>query len=118
MLHRRPRTIHVGTAGLILRYRDGRISRFCRRCGDFDTPTRLRQARRDAADHASLHEQADAHDVDTPWGVPAAELPRQLRRHATNHALQVSATLGRIIGAALLVAVVALTLTIYASTVR
>jgi hypothetical protein len=84
----RPKSRQVGTAGLVLRHRDGTCTHACRRCGQFDTAPGWRAALRAARAHAAAHAAADARYVDTPWGVPAHELPptrprkRPLRRLA------------------------------------
>ncbi len=75
-----PKSRQVGTAGLVLRHRDGTCTRTCRRCGQFDTAPRWRAAMRAARAHAATHAAADARYVDTPWGVPAHELPPTRRR--------------------------------------
>ena len=75
-----PKSRQVGTAGLVLRHRDGTCTRTCRRCGQFDTAPGWRAAMRAARAHAATHAAADARYVDTPWGVPAHELPPTRRR--------------------------------------
>src|SRR6266545_703684 len=75
-----PKSRQVGPAGLVLRHRDGTCTRTCRRCGQFDTAPRWRAAMRAARAHAATHAAADARYVDTPWGVPAHELPPTRRR--------------------------------------
>jgi hypothetical protein len=83
----RPKSRQVGTAGLVLRHRDGTCTRTCRRCGQFDTAPGWRAGLRAARTHAASHAAADARYVDTPWGVPTHDLPparrqRPLRRAA------------------------------------
>jgi hypothetical protein len=71
----RQRTRQVGTAGLVTRYRNGICLRTCRRCHQADTPPSWRAALREARAHARAHQATDARDVDTPWGIPAQEMP-------------------------------------------
>jgi hypothetical protein len=84
----RPKSRQVGTAGLVLRHRDGTCTHACRRCGQFDPAPGWRAALRTARAHAATHAAADARYLGTPWGVPAHELPptrprgRRLRRLA------------------------------------
>jgi hypothetical protein len=47
----RPKTRHVGTAGLVLRYRDGTCAFICRRCHAGIGPMRWREALRTARAH-------------------------------------------------------------------
>jgi hypothetical protein len=75
-----PKSRQVGTAGLILRHRDGTCTRTCRRCGEFATAPGWRAVRRAARRHAAIHKADDARYVGTPWGVPAHELPDARRR--------------------------------------
>jgi hypothetical protein len=77
----RPKTRQVGTAGLVTRYRNGICLRTCRRCHQADTPPSWRAALREARAHARDHQTTDAGDVDTPWGIPAHELPAARRAH-------------------------------------
>ncbi len=76
----RPKSRQVGTAGLVLRYRDGKCARTCRRCGEWDAAPGWRAALRGAHQHAATHDAADARYVGTPWGIPAHELPPARRR--------------------------------------
>jgi hypothetical protein len=76
----RPKSRQVGTAGLVLRYRDGKCARTCRRCGEWDAAPGWRAALRGTRQHAATHDAADARDVGTPWGIPAHELPPTRRR--------------------------------------
>jgi hypothetical protein len=81
----RPKSRQVGTAGLVLRYRDGKCARTCRRCGEWDAAPGWRAGLRAARQHAATHDAADARYVGTPWGTPAGELSptrrqRPLRR--------------------------------------
>lgn len=76
----RPKSRQVGTAGLVLRHRDGTCERTCRRCGQWDRSPGWRAALRAARAHAGEHHAADARYVGTPWGMPAHELPRTARR--------------------------------------
>ena len=71
----RQKARQVGTAGLVTRYSSGIVMRTCRRCHQADTPPSWRAALRDARAHARDHDATDARDVNTPWGVPAHELP-------------------------------------------
>jgi len=77
----RQKTRQVGTAGLVTRYSSGIVMRTCRRCHQADTPPSWRAALRDARAHARAHDATDARDVNTPWGIPAHELPSTRRRH-------------------------------------
>jgi hypothetical protein len=76
----RPKSRQVGTAGLVLRHRDGTCTHACRRCGQFDTTPGWRAGLRAARAHAAGHAAADARYVDTPWRIPAHELPPTQRR--------------------------------------
>ncbi len=76
----RPKSRQVGTAGLVLRYRDGKCARTCRRCGEWDTAPGWRAALRAAREHAADHAATDARYVGTPWGVPTHKLPPTSRR--------------------------------------
>jgi hypothetical protein len=76
----RPKSRQVGTAGLVLRHRDGTCTRTCRRCGQWGTAPGWRAGLRAARQHAATHAATDARYVGTPWGVPAHELPRTARR--------------------------------------
>jgi hypothetical protein len=76
----RPKSRQVGTAGLVLRHRDGTCSRTCQRCGQWDRCPGWRAALRAARQHAAAHDAADARYVGTPWGIPAHELPPARRR--------------------------------------
>jgi hypothetical protein len=83
----RPKSRQVGTAGLLLRHRDGTCTHTCRRCGQFNTAPGWHAGLRAARAHAAEHAAADARYVDTPWGIPDHELPptrrqRPLRRLA------------------------------------
>jgi hypothetical protein len=75
-----PKSRQVGTAGLVLRYRDGKCARTCRRCGEWDAAPGWRAGLRAARQHAAAHDAADARYVGTPWGTPAGELPPTRRR--------------------------------------
>ncbi len=77
----RPKTRQVGTAGLVTRYSSGIVMRTCRRCHQADTPPSWRAALHDARAHARVHDSTDARDVDTPWGIPAHELPSARSAH-------------------------------------
>jgi hypothetical protein len=68
------------------RYRDGTCTATCNRsnCRAYAEPRGWRRTVRLASEHAAAHAHTDAHDVDTPWGIPAYELPqaaRKPRRH-------------------------------------
>ncbi len=76
----RQKTRQVGTAGLVTRYSSGIVMRTCRRCHQADTPPSWRAALRDARAHATRHDATDTHDANTPWGIPAHDLPRPGRR--------------------------------------
>ena len=78
----RQKTRQVGTAGLVTRYSSGIVMRTCRRCHQADTPPSWRAALREARAHATRHDSTDARDVDTPWGIPAQELPPARRTGA------------------------------------
>ncbi len=80
MAHQKTR--QVGTAGLVTRYSSGIVMRTCHRCHQADTPPSWRAALRDAHAHARAHDATDARDVNTPWGIPAHELPRPAARRA------------------------------------
>jgi hypothetical protein len=83
----RPKSRQVATAGLVLRHPDGTCTRACRRCGQFEQARGWHAGLRSARAHAAEHAAEDARYVDTPWGIPAHELPptrprRPLRRIA------------------------------------
>jgi hypothetical protein len=63
------------------RYRDGTCTATCNRsnCRAYAEPRGWRRTVRLAREHAATHAHTDAYDVDTPWGVPAYELPRAAR---------------------------------------
>ncbi len=63
------------------RYRDGTCAATCNRatCRAYAEPRGWRRTRRLAREHAAAHAATDAHYTDTPWGVPAHELPRASR---------------------------------------
>jgi hypothetical protein len=67
----RPRSRQVGTAGLVLRSRDGTCAHSCRRCGQWDSFTRWRPAMREARAHASEHHATEARYAATPIGINA-----------------------------------------------
>jgi hypothetical protein len=75
-----PKSRQVGTAGLVLRHRDGTCSRTCRRCGEWASVRTWRAGLRDAHAHAAFHDTVDARYVGTPWGIPAHELSPARRR--------------------------------------
>jgi hypothetical protein len=83
----RPKSRQVGTAGLVLRFRDGTCSRGCRRCGEWASTRTWRAGFREARAHATFHDTVDARYVGAPWGIPEHEMPptsrpRPLRRLA------------------------------------
>ncbi len=65
------------------------MSRSTSGCHAYSQPRGWRAGLRLARQHAAAHDQTEARDVGTPWGVPAHELPptsrrrRPLRRLAT-----------------------------------
>jgi hypothetical protein len=67
----RPKRRQVGTAGLVLRYRDGTIAHTCRRCGQRDSVTRWRPAMREARAHAGEHHATETRYAATPVGINA-----------------------------------------------
>jgi hypothetical protein len=67
----RPRSRQVGTAGLVLRYRDGTCAHSCRRCGQWDSFTRWRPAMREARAHAGEHHATEIRYAATPVGINA-----------------------------------------------
>ncbi len=89
----RPKSRQVGTAGLVLRHRDGTCTRTCRRCGQFDRAPGWRAGLRAARAHAAEHAAADARYVDTPWGVPTHELLPARRRRPLRRAAAVTMVL-------------------------
>jgi hypothetical protein len=64
------------------RHRDGTCTAACNRrgCRAYAQPRGWRRTRRLAREHAAAHAATDARYVDTPWGVPAHELPRASRK--------------------------------------
>jgi hypothetical protein len=60
------------------RHRDGTCTAACNRrgCRAYAEPHGWRRTVRLAREHAAAHAHTDARYVDTPWGVPAHELPR------------------------------------------
>jgi hypothetical protein len=71
----RPKSRQVATAGLVLRHPDGTCTRACRRCGQFEQARGWHAGLRSARAHAAEHHAEDARYLDTPWGIPAHELP-------------------------------------------
>jgi hypothetical protein len=63
------------------RHRDGTCTAACNRrgCRAYAEPHGWRRTLRLARKHAAAHAHTDARDVNTPWGVPAHELPRASR---------------------------------------
>jgi hypothetical protein len=82
----RSKSRQVGTAGLVLRYRDGTCSRACRRCGQWASARSWRAGLREARAHAADHDAEEARYVGTPWGIPAHELPRRRARRSSRFA--------------------------------
>jgi hypothetical protein len=76
-----PKSRHVG-AGVVTRYRDGACTFTCRHsgCRTYSEPRGWRAGLRMARQHAADHDATETRYVDTPWGVPAHELPRHARR--------------------------------------
>jgi hypothetical protein len=107
----RPKRRQVGTAGLVLRFRDGTCTHTCRRCGQWQAFPRWRAALNSARTHAGEHHAADAHYNLTANGVNAVERPRTTRRRRPLRRL--AAVL-----AVLVLAVVAFTATVAAVTSR
>jgi hypothetical protein len=60
------------------RHRDGTCTVACNRrgCRAYATARGWRRTVRLAREHAAAHAHTDTRYVDTPWGVPAHELPR------------------------------------------
>jgi hypothetical protein len=100
----RSKSRRVG-AGVLTRYRDGSCTFACHRsgCGAYTQPRGWRAGLRMARQHAAAHDQAEARDVGTPWGVPAHELPPTRSRRRP---------LRRLAAAVLILALVALAFTL------
>jgi hypothetical protein len=69
-------------AGVLTRYRDGSCNFACHHsgCHAYSQPRGWRAGLRLARQHAAAHDQTEAGDVGTPWGVPTHELPPTIRR--------------------------------------
>ncbi len=78
----RPKRRQVGTAGLLVRFRDGTCEHTCRRCGQWDTFPGWRAALRAARGHAGDHHAADVRYNLAVNGVNALERPRTTRRRS------------------------------------
>jgi hypothetical protein len=77
----RSKSRRVG-AGVLTRYRDGSCTFACHRsgCRAYTQPRGWRAGLRLARQHDAAHDQTEARDVGTPWGVPTHELPPTSRR--------------------------------------
>jgi hypothetical protein len=69
-------------AGVLTRYRHGSCTFACHHngCHAYWEPRGWRAGLRMARQHAADHEEFEARDVGTPWGIPTHELPRPSSR--------------------------------------
>jgi hypothetical protein len=87
-------------AVVVTRYRDGTCTATCNRadCRAYTELSGWRRTLRMASEHAAAHNATEARYANTPWGIPAHELP-PTRRRPVRRLVATAAILAVMIGA-------------------